>query len=533
MSCLPEPFPYAGIAQIRFAGYRFSGPRATPNDSASDPLGLGASPRALSGYVLCGTVACGSCEVKASTGGEAMRITAFGAARNVTGSKHLLTVGAKRVLLDCGLFQGHREESERRNRSLPFDPRSIDLVLLTHAHIDHCGNLPSLVKGGFRGRIFATGATADLTEILLRDSAHLQAYDVEYLNAKRRRGQPALAPLYTPADVEETVARLSIVDYDRPAEVAAGLSVTFRDAGHILGSALLEMTARERDRTRTIVFTGDLGRPGMPILRDPYRPGEADVLITESTYGSRAHAPLAEADDRLARFVSRVAARRGTMIIPAFAVGRTQAVLYQLHALMRAGRVPGIPIYVDSPLAIRATELFRRHPECFDADMNALIHRNDDPLGFDRVTYVTDARDSKALDRKRGPAIIVSASGMCEGGRVLHHLQNAVGSRRNAVMIVGYQAENTLGSRIAEGADRVKILGRPLALRAEVAVFDELSAHADGDGLVAFACGFRRAPSRTIVVHGSEENALALAKRLSASGLSHVGVPFDGESYDL
>lgn len=462
-----------------------------------------------------------------------MRFTAFGAARNVTGSKHLLTVGPSRVLLDCGLFQGHREESERRNRSLPFDPSSIDAVLLTHAHIDHSGSLPSLVKGGFRGRILATGATADLTEILLRDSAHLQAHDVEYLNEKRRRGEPALAPIYTQADVEEAVARLSVVEYDRPADVAAGVSVTFRDAGHILGSALLEVNARERDQTRAIIFTGDLGRSGMPILRDPYQPREADVLITESTYGSRVHAPVADADDRFARFVSRVAARKGKIVVPAFAVGRTQAVLYQLHALMRAGRVPGIPIYVDSPLAVRATDLFQRHPECFDADMNALLRRNDDPLGFGRVTYVREARDSKALNHKRGPMIIVSASGMCEGGRVLHHLAHAVGSRRNAIMIVGYQAEGTLGSRIAEGADRVRILGRTLAQKAEVAVFDEFSAHADSNGLLAFAGGLRRAPSRTIVVHGSEENALALARRLSASGLARVSVPLDGESFDL
>lgn len=462
-----------------------------------------------------------------------MRFTAFGAARNVTGSKHLLSVGPSRVLLDCGLFQGHREESERRNRSFPFAPASIGAVLLSHAHIDHSGSLPSLVKAGFRGRILATGATADLTEVLLRDSAHLQAHDAEYLNAKRRRGEPTVTPVYTPADVEEAVARLSVVDYDRPVQAAPGVSVTYRDAGHILGSALLEITARERDQTRAIVFTGDLGRPGMPILRDPYQPREADVLITESTYGARLHASLADADDRLARFVSRVAARRGKIIIPAFAVGRTQAVLYQLHALMRAGRVPGIPIYVDSPLAIRATELFERHPECFDAEMNALLRRNDDPLGFDRVTYVNDARDSKALGRRQGPMIVVSASGMCEGGRVLHHLREAVGSRRNAVMIVGYQAEDTLGSRIAGGADRVKILGEAVALRAEVAVFDELSAHADSDGLVANACGLRRAPTRTIVVHGSEENALALARRLSASGLPQVSVPLDGESFDL
>ncbi|MBM3306833.1 MAG: MBL fold metallo-hydrolase [Candidatus Eisenbacteria bacterium] len=462
-----------------------------------------------------------------------MRFTAFGAARNVTGSKHLLEVGPSRVLLDCGLFQGHREESNRRNREFPFDAASIDAVLLSHAHIDHSGSLPSLVRSGFRGRILATAATADLTEVLLQDSAWLQQRDAEYLNARRRRGRAEIAPLYSLADVEAALARVSAVEYDRPVAATAGITVTFREAGHILGSAMLEIDARERGRRTLIVFTGDLGRRGVPILRDPYRPPDADVLVTESTYGGRVHAPPADARERLARFVSRVASRRGTIVVPAFAVGRTQALVYELHGLMREGRVPGIPIYVDSPLAVRATELLERHPECFDEEMNALVRRRGDPLGFDRVTYVRSADESRALGGRHGPMIVISASGMCEGGRVLHHLKRTLGSRRNAVLIVGYQAEWTLGSRIAAGADFVKILGETHAVRAEVVVFDEFSAHADADGLAAFACGFRRAPRRTIVVHGSEENALALARRLSADGLPRVSVPLDGESFDL
>jgi metallo-beta-lactamase family protein len=462
-----------------------------------------------------------------------MRFTAYGAARNVTGSKHLLTVGGRRVLLDCGLVQGHRAESERRNRTMPFDAGSIDVVLLSHAHIDHCGSLPTLVRAGFRGRVLATHATADLAPILLADSAHLQEQDAKYLNARRRRGQREVQPIYTQRDAEEAALRFVGVDYGAPAEAAPGVTVTFRDAGHILGSAILEIRAREGGRTAVIVFTGDLGRKGVPILRDPETVREADVLVTESTYGSRVHASMDEARERLVRFVSRVVRRRGKIIVPAFAVERTQVIVYELHELMRAGSLPPIPIFVDSPLAVRATEIFERHPECFDEDMNALIRRHDDPLGFGRVTYVRESGESKELDRRPGPMILISASGMCEGGRVLHHLKHAVGSRRNAIMIAGYQAEGTLGRRIAEGADRVRIFGETHALRAEVAVFDEWSAHADRTGLVAFARGIRRSPRRTIVVHGSEEESLSYAALLSSSGFAGVSVPFDGESSEI
>lgn len=463
-----------------------------------------------------------------------MRLTVHGAARNVTGSKHVLEVGSSRVLLDCGLFQGRRAESERRNRNLPFDPRSIDAVLLSHAHVDHCGSLPTLVKGGFAGRIFATPATVDLAGILLRDSAYVQQHDLEYLNKRRRRrGELALEPVYTEEDVDDTLPRFVPIGYDAPTRVAPTVTVTFRDAGHILGSSILEIDARERAGARRIVFTGDLGRTGMPILRDPYGVQSADVLITESTYGGRVHGELDRVHDALAEFVRAAVRRRGKIIVPSFAVGRTQRIVYTLHHLMREGRVPEIPVFVDSPLAVRATEIFRRHSECYDDEMRALLERNDDPLGFSRVTYIEDVRASKKLNRVPGPCVIISASGMCEAGRVLHHLKNNVTQRRNAVMIIGYQAEHTLGRRIAEGQKRIRIFGETYTMRARVAVFDEFSAHADRDGLLAFVEGMRRPPRRTVVVHGEEEQALALGRTLSKSGLSNVSVPLDGETIPL
>jgi len=463
-----------------------------------------------------------------------MRFTAHGAARNVTGSKHVLTVGTRRVLLDCGLFQGRRQESERRNRRLPFDARSIDAVLLSHAHVDHCGSLPMLVKSGFHGPIFCTAATADLAEILLRDSAHVQGQDLEYLNRKRaKRGQPPLSPIYSEDDVEEVLPLFVPLDYDKPIRILPGLTAVFRDAGHILGSAIIEVEAEEKGARLKIVFTGDLGRKGMPILRDPYQVREADVLITESTYGGREHGEMKAVKERFAELVRWAVRRRGKIIVPSFAVGRTQRVAYELHSLMKDGRIPRIPIFVDSPLAVRATEIFRRHRECYDEEMMSLLAEHDDPLGFSRLTYVESVRDSKRLNDRPGPYVVVSASGMCEAGRVLHHLKNNITKRRNAVMIVGYQAEHTLGRRLAEGEKRVRIFGETYPVRARVVVFDEFSAHGDRHDLISFAEGIRRPPRRTIIVHGSEDQALALGRALTERSFPNVHVPFDGETVVL
>jgi len=460
-----------------------------------------------------------------------MKLTAYGAARNVTGSKHLLEVGGRRVLLDCGLYQGRRKESERRNRHLPFDPASIDAVILSHAHIDHSGSLPTLVKRGFRGRIYSTHATADLCAILLRDTAYIQSHDLEYLNKKRKkRGEPALEPIYTADDVEETLPRFVGVDYDSAIRVVPGVAVTYRDAGHILGSAIVEIDARESGRLTKVVFTGDLGRTDMPILKDPYSVTSADVLITESTYGGRSHGPVKNIEQEFASFVSDVARRKGKIIIPSFAVGRTQRVIYELHKLMRDGLVKEMPVFIDSPLAVSATEIFRKHPECFDDEMNALLQRDDDPLGFSRIRYVKKAEESKKLNRMSRPMVIVSASGMCEAGRILHHLKNNIASRRNGVLMVGYQARHTLGRRLVDGEKRIKIFGKPYPVRARVKVFDEFSAHADGDELLAFARSIRRTPRATIVVHGNEEQSLAFGRRLTESGFPRVTVPLDGET---
>ncbi len=463
-----------------------------------------------------------------------MRFTAYGAARNVTGSKHLLSVNGKQILLDCGLYQGRRSESERRNRHLPFDPTSIDAVLLSHAHIDHAGSIPTLVKLGFTGPIYATHATVDLCGILLRDSAYVQNHNLEYLNSRRRkRGELPLEPLYTEQDVEAALEQMRGVDYDEPFRAFRGVDVTFRDAGHILGSSILKIDLTERGHKRRLIFTGDLGRKDMPILKDPHDVRSADVLITESTYGQREHRDIANVGDRVASFIRDTAKRRGKIIVPSFAVGRTQRIIYMVHELMRDGKIPEFPIYVDSPLAVRATKIFKRHWECFDDEMKELVRDQDDPLSFSRVTYVLEAAESKKLNRKSGPMMIISASGMCEAGRVVHHLKNSITSRRNAVMIVGFQAEHTLGRRIVERERQVRIFGKPYPLRAKVAVFDEFSAHADRGELLAFAKNIRRPPQRTIVVHGNEDASLAFGRLLTKNGFPRVSVPLDGESIEL
>lgn len=465
-----------------------------------------------------------------------MQITFHGAARSVTGTRHLVEANGYRILLDCGLVQGRRDEAERANRDYPFDPPSIDAVVLSHAHIDHSGALPALVRHGFRGQIHSTLATGDLASYMLRDSAHIQEKDAEFANkrmAKRGNRRPRREPLYTLQDAEDALARFSGHEYYRPFQVTPGITAVFHDAGHILGSAIVRLDITENGQDRSIVFSGDLGRPHLPIIRDPDRVEVDDVLIIESTYGDRTHEQLDAASGRLASLVHLLVQRQGKLIIPAFAVGRTQDIVYELMQLLREGKIPEVPVYVDSPLAINVTEVFGRHPECYDAGIREVLAGPGDPFGLHKMHYLRDVRDSMALNTAPGPCIIISASGMMEAGRVLHHLRNSVEDPRNAILIVGFQAENTLGRRLLRGDKVVNIFGEPHPVRAEIFVMNEYSAHADRDELHTWFNANHGTPREVFVVHGEEEQSQAFAERLAKETQARVHVPLPHEAFAL
>jgi metallo-beta-lactamase family protein len=453
----------------------------------------------------------------------------WGAARAVTGSMHLLQACGQTVLLDCGLFQGPRAESLLRNRQFPFRPRDIDAVILSHAHIDHCGNLPNLVNQGFKGPIWCTPATRALVGVMLGDAAKIHEEDAAYLNRHRDRDEPEIEPLYTGRAVFRTLLQLRAVPYDTPFAVGPGLEVTLLDAGHLLGSAMIGVRIDTPAGTRRLTFTGDLGRPGLPILRDPAPIPSGDLILCESTYGGHTHEPVEETAERLGEVVRRTAARGGRVVIPAFSVGRTQTVIYFLHQLLRAGRLPEIPVFVDSPMAVRATEVFRAHPECFDHETLRLLREHPDLFGERHVRYVERVDESVALNDRPGPCIIISASGMCEAGRILHHLRHNIEDRRNTVLIAGYQAEGTLGHRLVERRPEVRILGRTVELRAEVVVLNGLSSHADQGELLRALAPLAGTTARLRLVHGELERATALAEGLLAAGFVDVAIPELGE----
>ncbi len=449
-----------------------------------------------------------------------MKISFHGAARGVTGSRHLLEVRGRRILLDCGLFQGRRDESFRRNRDLGFDARSINAVILSHAHIDHSGALPALVRAGFSGPVYATPATADLAELMLADSASIQERDVQIVN--RREGTNR-EPIYTVEDARAAARLFRPIPYWKPAEVADGARVSFHDAGHMLGSSIVRLEADGR----TIVFSGDLGRAALPILRSPEMVAGADALLIESTYGDRHHPPEGNEARDLEALVRRVAERKGKILIPAFAVGRTQHLTYRLKRI--ADRLPPIPVFVDSPLAADVTEVYRRHPECHEPG----TWTDGDPFGFGMLRYCRSADESKRLNDLDGPAIIIAASGMCEHGRILHHLAHHAGNARNAILFVGYQAEHTLGRRIVDGHRQVRVLGRDLEVRAEVVRMDGLSAHADRGGLEAFVRASARTLRDVFVVHGEPEGADAFAAWARETTGARTLVPALGDAADL
>jgi metallo-beta-lactamase family protein len=453
-------------------------------------------------------------------------VTFWGATRGVTGSMHRVDACGRTVLLDCGLFQGRRAESHYRNRTFPFRPKDVDAVLLSHAHIDHCGNLPNLVRQGFAGPIYCTPATRALAAVMLGDAAKIQEEDAAYLNRKRPRGEPRVEPLYDGRDVYRTLLQLKAVPLDRPVTLARGLEARFVEAGHLLGSAMIALRAGER----RLSFTGDLGRPGLPILRDPAPVPPGDLLISESTYGGHTHEPVEETAERLGEVVRRTAERGGKLLIPAFSVGRTQTVIYFLHQLMRAGRLPDLPVYVDSPMAVRATEVFGAHPECFGEPTLRLLQEYPDLFGGERIHYVEKVHESIALNDRREPCVIVAASGMCEAGRILHHLKHNIEDARSTVLIVGYQAPETLGRRLVERRAEVRILGRSLSLKAEVVVLNGLSSHADHGGLLRSLAPLAETVQRVRLVHGEPERAAALADGLRAAGFADVAIPERGES---
>jgi metallo-beta-lactamase family protein len=466
-----------------------------------------------------------------------MKIQFLGAVRTVTGSMHLLAVNGSRLLLDCGLFQGKRKESYKRNKTLPFDARTIDALILSHAHIDHSGNIPSLVKNGFEGNIYTTPATRDLCSAMLRDSGHIQEYDAYYVNKKRaRKGLEPVEPLYTVEDAANSLKNFVSIGYDRSLSVAPGVTLTFRDAGHILGSAVVVLDVQEGNRRSRLVFSGDLGRKGMPILKDPRPVEDVDHLIIESTYGDRLHDPIDTTDGELRAVIVNTYRKGGKVIVPAFSVGRTQELVYALHRLTEAKKIPELPIFVDSPLSVNVTEIFRLHPECYDQEVQQFLAAGNrrDPFGFHRLTYIRSVERSKELNFLREPAIIISASGMCEAGRILHHLKNNIEDARNTVLIVGWQAPYTLGRRLVERQAVVKIFGEEYSLRASVKTINGFSAHADREELLDYAQQLRTSRLKTaFVVHGEEAASLALADGLQSLGVAQAIVPRLGEEFEL
>lgn len=464
-----------------------------------------------------------------------MNIHFHGAAHTVTGSQHLIQINGQRLLLECGLFQGPRQESYERNLNFPFDPRSVDAVILSHAHIDHSGNLPNLIRRGFRGTIYATDATAHLSNLMLLDAGHIQEADAEFINKKnRRQGEERVEPLYTMEDAGRVAQYFQPVEYETDFTPVQGVRARFFDAGHILGSAGVLLEMQEGGRSVRVWFSGDIGRRGLPLLRDPILPEPVDYLIMECTYGDKLHEDPQDAYEELREVVGRTARRGGKVIIPAFAVGRTQELVYSLHQMMQAGEIPHLPVYVDSPLAVKASDIFRAHPECFDEETHTFLNTNGvkAALNFEQLVYVRSVEESKSLNGRKDPMVIISASGMAEAGRVLHHLKNNIEDSRNTILIVSWQAPHTLGRRLADREKQVRIFGEPYFRRAEVSTIGGYSAHAGQNLLVEYARSAARGDLKgTYLIHGEAKAASALMEKLD--GIGRVAYPERGTSVEI
>lgn len=447
-----------------------------------------------------------------------MKLKFCGAAGTTTGSQHLLEVNGLRILLDCGLYQGRRKDAHEVNCCFPhFDPKSIDHVVLSHAHIDHSGNLPNLSSKGFEGNIYATFGTRDLCAIMLADSARIQQSDAEWMNKHRKReGKPLIEPLYTPIDAELCLRQFVNVGYNRKMMIAKGVEMTFIDAGHILGSAqvILDIEDEADGKKKRLLFSGDVGRGGNDLLRDPVASEDVDYVLMESTYGGREHELGTGADDRVAEILTRALKKGGKVIIPSFAVERTQQLLYVLHQLFKSGAVPETPVYVDSPLAVNATEIFRLHKECFNDEVYEVLFERNNPFGFEGLTLIRSVAKSKELNKDSRQSIVISASGMCEAGRILHHLKNNIEDPKNTILFVGYCAQNTLGYKIREKQEKVKIFGTEYKLRANVEIMDSFSGHADHSELLDYFKDIKGSKKKVWLVHGETTRSEALCEAL-------------------
>ncbi len=464
-----------------------------------------------------------------------MKLSFFGANRTTTGSRHFLEINGKHLLLECGMYQGHRAESVAKNSKLPFDSTSVDVMLLSHAHIDHSGVTPVLCKSGFTGKIYCTDATADLCRIMLMDSAHIQEQDAAFVTKKNaKRGQPPVEPLYTQADASAALEHFESVRYNRPVPVMDGVTATWLDAGHILGSAMIVLDIDEHGRHVRFAFSGDLGRGNNDILRNPDHPQNIDCLLTESTYGNRVHESFADVNDRVCAIIRRTFDRNGKVIIPSFAVGRTQQLLYTLYQLQKSRCIPALPVYVDSPLALQATDVFRRHPEGFNKQFSDMMMNKENPFSLHNITYVQSVEESMAINDLKKPCIILSASGMAEAGRIRHHIKNNIEDDRNSILIVGWCAPHTLGSRLASGHKEVNIFGEPYKVRAAVETIDAFSGHADKNELRLWAEQLTGNLRGIYVVHGEEEPAEAFAATLrELHPGADVRVPVFGDIAEL
>lgn len=464
-----------------------------------------------------------------------MRVNFHGAAHTVTGSQHLIEVNGSRLLLDCGLYQGKRADTYERNLNFKHDPRRVDAVLLSHAHIDHAGNLPNLVKQGFEGRIHATSATVDLASLMLLDSAHIQESDAEFVNKKRaQRGEDPIEPLYSKHDANEAVELFDRKDYEQAFEPIPGVIARFHEAGHILGSAAISLEIEEKGRKTRLWFSGDIGRYRMPLLRDPVLPHEVDYMIMESTYGDKSHSNPENAFIEFRDVVKRTVERGGKVIVPAFAVGRTQELVYNLNEMMTEKEIPSIPVYVDSPLAVNATKVFRAHPECFDEETRQFVMEARHPaLDFKMLTYVNSVEESKALNDRTDPMVIIAASGMAETGRIVHHVRNNIENPRNTICIVSWQAPNTLGRRLADREPQVNIFGEVYKRKCDIATIGGLSGHAGQDLLMKYALGVKDSVKQVFLVHGEEKQAMILKGLLKENKLSQVHYPELHERVEL